>query len=57
MAEDEPTQLTVIRPANLKDLNDKSFAGVALIPQRLANQFDHEERGHDRHGALQLRHV
>ncbi len=37
-AEDEPTQLTVIRLANLKDIIDKSFAKAALDPRRLADR-------------------
>ncbi len=37
-AEDEPTQLTVIRLANLKNIIDKSFAEAALAPRRLADR-------------------
>lgn len=37
-AEDEPTQLTVIRLANLKEIIQKSFAEAALAPGRLAGR-------------------
>lgn len=36
VAEDEPTQLTVIRLAKLKHIIEKSFAEAALAPRRLA---------------------